>query len=98
MAMLMESSKTDNQPIEVVHIGDSEEITIKDLAEKIFEIAGWRPNALDIKNNPSGSVKRRLADITKLKHLTGWKPEVVLKDGLKKTYEWYVAHPDIKKT
>lgn len=94
MAMLMDSPKTDGQPIETVHIGDKEEITIKDLAEKMFDVVGWRPKKLDIKNGPPGSVKRRLADITKLQNLTGWKPEISLADGLKRTYDWYLAHPD----
>ncbi len=93
MRMLMDSKKTDLQPIETVHIGDTQEITIKDLAEKMFEVAGWRPKELDIKSAPEGSVKRRLADISKLQSLTGWKPEVSLDEGLKKTYEWYSSNP-----
>src|SRR3989338_5111622 len=98
ITMLMDSPKTDVQPIETVHIGDFEEITMKDLAEKMFEVTGWKPKSLDIKNDPPGSVKRRLADITKLQRLTDWKPETSLRDGLKTTYDWYTAHPDPKKT
>jgi len=97
MQMLMDSDKTDGQPIETVHIGDSEEITMKGLAEKMFEVVGWAPKSLDIKNGPVGSVKRRLADTTKLRGLTGWKPEISLNDGLKITYDWYLAHPAPKK-
>ena len=93
MRLLMESPKTDGQPIETVHIGDFEEIDMKGLAEKLFEVTGWRPKSLDIKNGPPGSVKRRLADVSKLQTLTGWKPEVPLKEGLKMTYDWYAAHP-----
>jgi len=96
MQMLMDSPKTDGQPIETVHIGDFEEITMKELAEKMFKVVGWTPKSLDIKNGPVGSVKRRLADITKLQKLTGWKPEVSLEDGLKRTYDWYLEHPDPK--
>ncbi|OHA18503.1 MAG: hypothetical protein A2664_00740 [Candidatus Taylorbacteria bacterium RIFCSPHIGHO2_01_FULL_46_22b] len=93
MIMLMDSPKTDAQPIETVHIGDTEEITIKQLADKLFVTTGWKPKSLDIKNGPEGSVKRRLADISKLQALTGWKPEVSLEEGLRTTYEWYKAHP-----
>lgn len=93
MAMLMDSPKTDNQPIQTVHIGDSEEINMKELAEKLFKIAGWHPKSLDIKSSPAGSVKRRLADISKLQNLVGWKPEISLEDGLKKTYDWYLRYP-----
>jgi nucleoside-diphosphate-sugar epimerase len=93
MQLLMESKKTDSQPIETVHIGDFQEIKIRDLAGKMFEIVGWHPKSLEIKNSPAGSVKRRLADVSKLQKLTGWKPEVPLEEGLKRTYQWYLAHP-----
>lgn len=93
MQMLMDSPKTDGQPIETVHIGDFEEINTQTLADKLFKISGWKPKNLDIKNSPPGSVKRRLADVSKLQNLTGWKPEVSLEEGLKRTYDWYLAHP-----
>lgn len=97
MQMLMDSKKTDNQPIETVHIGDLSEIPINNIAKKLFEIAGWKPKKIDIKNSPHGSVKRRLADVSKLQSLVGWKPEVSLKDGLRYTYEWYKQNPKPKK-
>ncbi len=93
MQMLMDSPKTDGQPIETVHIGDFEEITMRELAEKLFKVVGWKPKELDIKNSPAGSVKRRLADVSNLQSLTGWKPEVSLEEGLKRTYDWYLANP-----
>ncbi|MDO8667881.1 MAG: GDP-mannose 4,6-dehydratase [bacterium] len=96
MQMLMDSSKTDGQPIETVHIGDFEEITMRELAEKLFKAVGWKPKELDIKNGPPGSVKRRLADVSKLQSLTGWKPEVSLAEGLKRTYDWYLKNPSKK--
>ncbi|MBI2020929.1 GDP-mannose 4,6-dehydratase [Candidatus Giovannonibacteria bacterium] len=92
MRLLMDTPKTDHQPIETVHIGDFHEITALDLAERMFKITGWRPKELDIKSSPPGSVKRRLADVSKLQTLTGWKPEVSLDEGLRRTYEWYFKH------
>ncbi|MDO8592393.1 MAG: GDP-mannose 4,6-dehydratase [bacterium] len=92
MRMLMDSSITDNQPIETVHIGASDEITMEKLAEKMFEAAGWKPKKIISQPSPAGSVKRRLADITKIKKLIGWRPETKLADGLKKTFEWYTVH------
>lgn len=92
MQMLMDSPKTDKKIPETVHIGDSKEITMRELAERMFKTVGWRPKKLEFKNSPKGSVKRRSADITKLKSFTRWKPEVSLNEGLQKTYEWYSAH------
>lgn len=94
MQMLIDSPKTDGQPIETVHIGDFREITIKELAEIMFEVTGWKPKELNIKTSPPGSVKRRLADVSKLQNLTGWKPEISLEEGLKRTYDWYLKNPE----
>ncbi|PIR92515.1 epimerase [Candidatus Falkowbacteria bacterium CG10_big_fil_rev_8_21_14_0_10_44_15] len=87
--LLMEASATDNQPIETVHIGATDEITMRELAEKMFAVTGWRPRQLDAQPSPAGSVKRRLADIAKIKKLVDWEPETSLAYGLKKTFEWY---------
>jgi len=93
MTMLMNSSKTDAQPIETVHIGNSDEISMQGLADKMFECTGWRPENVLIKEAPPGSVKRRRADTSKLRGLIDWKPEVSLEEGLLKTYEWYQTQP-----
>ena len=95
MRLLMTSPDTDNRPIETVHIGDISEIAMSDLTERMFTIANWRPKSLDHKVSPPGSVKRRCADITKLQRLTGWKPEVSLEEGLRRTYEWYLNNPRV---
>lgn len=93
MQALMDSDKTNNQPIETVHIGNTDEITMKDLAEKMFEVAGWRPKEFVVQSSPAGSVKRRLADISKIQKLVGWKPSTELVDGLAMTFSWYKNHP-----
>ncbi len=93
MQVLMDSPKTDTLPVETVHIGAFDEIKIRDLADRLFDIIGWRPEKIVIENSPEGSVKRRLADVSKLQSLVGWKPEVSLEEGLRRTYEWYLAHP-----
>jgi nucleoside-diphosphate-sugar epimerase len=93
MQMLMDSSATDATPIETVHIGNTDEVTMRELAEKMFAVTGWKPATFDLKDAPAGSVKRRLADISKIKKLVGWEPAVSLEEGLKTTYEWYATHP-----
>jgi nucleoside-diphosphate-sugar epimerase len=87
---VMESEKTDRG---TYHIGSNEEIVIKDLIEKIFAIMGWRPAKLDIKQSPAGSVKRRLADVSKIKKDTGWEAKTPLEEGLRKMVEWYTKNP-----
>lgn len=83
--MVMESDETNGKTI---HIGRSDgEIRITDLAEKLFDIAEVNPK-LELLPAPEGSVIRRCPDTTKLQNL-GFKAEVSLEEGLKKTYEWY---------
>lgn len=93
MRMLMESSKTDGHPIETVHIGSSEEVTMGDLAEQVFEIAGWRLDTIQKEEALPGSVMRRLPDVGKIKELVGWEPQIPLREGLAETFAWYAAHP-----
>ena len=93
MQMLMDSTTTDSHPIETLHIGNTDEITMRELAEKMFDITGWKPTQLEIKDSPAGSVMRRLADISKIKRMVGWKTEISLEEGLRRTYEWYLKHP-----
>lgn len=96
MQMVMESDATDGG---TYHIGRPyiDELSMKDLAEKLFEIAGWHPQNLEIKNSPEGSVKRRAADVSKIKADVGWEGKVSLDDGLTRTFEWYNEHPNLKK-
>ena len=83
--LVMEEEKTNN---DIVHIGrDDSEIKIIDIANELFNISGFHPK-IKIEKEAEGTVKRRCPDITKLKKL-GFRPKVNLKEGLKRTYEWY---------
>lgn len=87
---VMESEKTDGG---TYHIGSTDEIVIKELIEKIFDIMEWHPKKLDIKSSPAGSVKRRLADVSKIEKEVGWKATTSLDEGLKKIVDWYLKNP-----
>lgn len=86
MRLVMLSPKTNG---ETYHIGTPEETVIRDLAEKLFKVSGWRPKKIEIHKSPAGSVKRRLADVSKINKAVGWQPKVSLEDGLALTYSWY---------
>lgn len=93
MQMIMDHPITSGKEVHTFHIGDREEITMHDLAEKMFEVTGWHPQGKTINSSLEGSVKRRLAHIAKIQTLIGWEPNTNLADGLKMTYEWYIANP-----
>jgi CDP-glucose 4,6-dehydratase len=46
--------------------------------------------------SPDGEIDRQVVDSTRLRELTGWRPEVELADGLRRTLEWYREHPDAR--
>jgi CDP-glucose 4,6-dehydratase len=46
--------------------------------------------------NPDGEIDRQFVDSTKLRELTGWRPEVELREGLRRTLEWYRDHPEAR--
>ncbi len=74
---------------EIVHIGNNqEEILIKDLVTKIFNLLNYDADTLEVPAL-SGSVSRRCPDISKLVSLTAVYPKITLDEGLKKTVEWY---------
>jgi nucleoside-diphosphate-sugar epimerase len=77
---------------EIYHIGGDEEMTIRELAERIGKIVGVD---LDILPGPApaGGTRRRCPDVSKMRAL-GWSPAVSLDDGLERTVAWYREHRD----
>ena len=75
------------------HIGSSAETSIEDLFEEMFSIIGWKPKSVESKKSPQGSVKRRIPDVSKIKLDVKWVAKTSLREGLKKTIEWYQRNP-----
>ena len=46
--------------------------------------------------NPSGEIERQYLDSTKIKREIGWEPAIELREGLRRTIEWYAAHPEVR--
>ena len=79
----------------VTNIGSGEEISVGDLAQLCIEITGSTATIVTDEDRlrPEGSeVERLLADTTRLQQLTGWAPQVSLRDGLTQTAEWVTTH------
>jgi len=73
---------------EVVNIGNSQEITILQLAKKIEELTKCK-SPLTFSPLPEDDPKRRCPDTSKMEKLLGWKPKISLEQGLKRTIEWF---------
>jgi len=79
-----------NEP-EPVNIGAGFEIAIKDLAEKIAELTGFKGELRWDPSEPDGQ-PRRCLDTSRAKALFGFQAETSFDDGLKATIEWYRQH------
>ena len=79
---------SDNAEGEVVNVGNSQEITILELAEKIKEITKSKSD-LTFHPLPKDDPKRRCPDMSKLEKLVGWKPRIEFEDGLRRTITWF---------
>lgn len=73
-----------------INVGCGEDITITELGELIAKIVGYRGSVRFDRSKPDGAPRKQL-DITRIKTL-GWRPRVSLEDGIRATYEWYMAH------
>lgn len=71
----------------IVHIGCGEDVAIKELAQMLKEISGFRGNLSFDATKPDGAMKKLLDNSRILK--LGWKPAVDIQHGLDKTYNWY---------
>ena len=72
---------------ELINAGSGEDISIRDLASTVAEIMKYNGHINWDTSRPNGTPKRPL-DFSKIKTL-GWQPKYTLRDGLKKTIEWY---------
>jgi len=75
---------------EHINIGTGSDLTIKDLAEMIAEISGFKGEIIWDSTKEDGTL-RKLLDTQKITKL-GWKPEVTLEQGIKSTIDWYIKN------
>lgn len=71
-----------------INIGTGEDVSIKELAELIKEVVGYKGDLVFNTSRPDGTMKK-LTDVKKLNSL-GWKYEVTLQEGIKNLYYFYV--------
>jgi GDP-L-fucose synthase len=73
-----------------LNIGTGEEISIRELAHIIGEMAGYKGLTLWDESKPDGT-PRKVLDISRLKSL-GWKPATSLEVGIQETIHWFEAN------
>ena len=84
---LFQSDKSDP-----VNIGNPGEFTVRQLAEKVIGLTGSKSEIISLPL-PEDDPKVRKPDITRARERLGWEPKVQLDEGLKRTIEFFRAHP-----
>ena len=72
---------------EHINVGTGEDVTIKELAETIVDVVGYK-NYYEWDTDKPNGTPRKVLNVDKMKSL-GWEPKIGLREGIESTYEWY---------
>ena len=75
-----------------VNIGNPGEFTVRQLAERVIELTG-SSSPIVVRPLPEDDPKVRKPDIARARERLGWEPKVQLDEGLRRTIEYFKAHP-----
>ncbi len=76
---------------EPVNIGSGNEISIKNLAELIARLTGFKGKLVWDNNKPNGQPRRGL-DVSRAEKYFGFKAKMSFEEGLHNTIEWYLKN------
>jgi GDP-L-fucose synthase len=77
---------------QIVNVGVGEDVSIRELAELIAQVVGFAGDLRYDTSRPDGA-PQKLLDVAKINAL-GWKAKTTLKEGIEKTYQWYLENVD----
>ena len=72
---------------EPINVGTGEDVTIKELAETIVDVVGYK-NYYEWDTDKPNGTPRKVLNVDKMKSL-GWEPKIGLREGIESTYKWY---------
>jgi GDP-L-fucose synthase len=75
---------------EIVNVGYGSDVSIRELAELVREIVKYEGSLIFDSSKPDGT-PRKLLDSSRLQ-ATGWSPRVELREGISRTYQWFLEH------
>ena len=91
-ALTLVINKYDDE--ETINIGVGKDQTIREIAQIIKEVIGFNGEIVWDTTKPDGT-PRKLLEISKLRTL-GFEPEFNLKEGIAKTYKWFLEQIELK--
>ncbi|SDH05564.1 GDP-L-fucose synthase family protein [Pseudonocardia oroxyli] len=73
-----------------INVGVGEDLEIREIAQIVADVTGFTGELVFDTSKPDGT-PRKLLDISRLTGL-GWKPTITISDGIRSTYDWYLAN------
>lgn len=73
---------------EVFNLGNPEELKVLDLARLVLEVSG-STSQIVFRERPPDDPDRRRPDISKAKKILGWEPKTGVREGIRRTVEWF---------
>ena len=71
----------------IINVGTGVDVTIKELANVIVDVTGYKNNYEWDTSKPNGT-PRKVLNVDRMKSLD-WQPKISLRQGIEQTYEWY---------
>ncbi|MGA9410594.1 MAG: NAD-dependent epimerase/dehydratase family protein, partial [Roseobacter sp.] len=75
-----------------INVGSGADVTIRELAETIAEVTGFKGRLTFDASKPDGT-PRKLMDISRLARM-GWTAKTPLTDGIQQTYDWFLTQEE----
>lgn len=76
-----------------INVGTGKDCTIRELAETIARVAGFKGRLIFDQTKPDGT-PRKLLDVSRLRHL-GWRATINLEEGLRDAYRWFLDNQNL---
>lgn len=91
---VMQAMKYDKTGFEIINLGNSYTVSLKELIAAIEETVGKKAIIEQLPDQP-GDVPKTYADVAKAHQLLGYDPKTKLKDGLTAFYKWFLNNKEL---
>jgi GDP-L-fucose synthase len=75
-----------------LNLGTGVDVTIRELAQTVKDVVGYEGGLSFDATKPDGTM-RKLLNVSRAKEM-GWEAKVSLREGIEKTYQWFLANQD----